>query len=154
MCRMARRTAAAVLMAAGLGSAVGAQGAYNAIGSGGPLWWFPENDTSYSRHHDRYYMSHVEALNDDWGAATSFPTVAGEQVWVSDISGAPPNSACDVRNGVELVNVGSGVSQRRGAAATHFPHPGRRSFTPAASPRAGVSPGCRCRCTSGSGGRA
>ena len=51
-------------------------------------------------------MSHVEALNDDWGAATSFPTVAGEQVWVSDISGAPPNSACDVRNGVELVNVG------------------------------------------------
>ena len=106
MSSMSRRAAAAVLMAVGLGSAVGAQGVYNAIGSGGPLWWFPENDTSYSRHHDRYYMSHVEALNGDWGAATSFPTVAGEQVWVSDISGAPPNSACDVRNGVELVNVG------------------------------------------------
>lgn len=83
-----------------------AQQTYNAIGSGGPLWWFPVNDASYSRHHDRWYVSHVEARNNDWGAATSFPTVPGDEVWVSDISGAPPNSACDVNDEVAFMNVG------------------------------------------------
>ena len=100
-----RRVAAAAVLAAAMGVSVAAQ-SYNAIGSGGPLWWFPVNDGSYSRHHDVWHMSYFEALNDDWTVATSFPTIPGEVVWVSNVSGAPENSACDVQNGTELVNVG------------------------------------------------
>ena len=51
-------------------------------------------------------MSYFEALNDNWGVATSFPTIPGEVVWVSDVSGAPENSACDRQNLTERVNVG------------------------------------------------
>ena len=72
-----RRAAAAAVLAAAPGLDLGAQ-SYNAIGSGGPLWWFPANDTSYSRHHDQWHMSYVEALDDDWTVATSFPTIPGE----------------------------------------------------------------------------
>ena len=50
------RMVLAAVLAAVMGASVAAQ-TYNAIGSGGPLWWFPENDGSYSRHHDRWYMS-------------------------------------------------------------------------------------------------
>ena len=100
-----RRVAAAAVVAATLGLDLGAQ-SYNAIGSGGPLWWFPANDGSYSRHHDLWHMSYFEALNDDWTVATSFPTIPGEVVWVSDVSGAPENSACDRQNLTERVNVG------------------------------------------------
>ena len=103
--RVWRRVAVAAVLAAGLGLDLGAQ-SYNAIGSGGPLWWFPANDASYSRHHDLWHMSYFEALNDDWGVATSFPTIPGEVVWVSDVSGAPENSACDRQNLTERVNVG------------------------------------------------
>ena len=99
------RVVTAAVLAAAMGVSVAAQ-SYNAIGSGGPLWWFPANDGSYSRHHDVWHMSYFEALNDDWTVATSFPTIPGEVVWVSDVSGAPENSACDVQNGTELVNVG------------------------------------------------
>ena len=103
--RVWRRVAVAAVLAAGLGLDLGAQ-SYNAIGSGGPLWWFPANDGSYSRHHDLWHMSYFEALNDDWGVATSFPTIPGEVVWVSDVSGAPENSACDRQNLTERFNVG------------------------------------------------
>ena len=99
------RVVTAAVLAAAMGVSVAAQ-SYNAIGSGGPLWWFPANDGSYSRHHDVWHMSYFEALNDDWTVATSFPTIPGEVVWVSNVSGAPENSACDVQNGTELVNVG------------------------------------------------
>jgi len=99
------RVVTAVVLAAAMGVSVAAQ-SYNAIGSGGPLWWFPANDGSYSRHHDVWHMSYFEALNDDWTVATSFPTIPSEVVWVSNVSGAPENSACDVQNGTELVNVG------------------------------------------------
>ena len=102
---MWRRVAAAAVLAGAMGLDLGAQ-SYNAIGSGGPLWWFPENDASYSRHHDLWHMSYFEALNDDWGVATSFPTIPGEVVWVSDVSGAPENSACDRQNLTDWSNVG------------------------------------------------
>ena len=100
-----RRVAAAAVLAGAMGLDLGAQ-SYNAIGSGGPLWWFPSNDGSYSRHHDLWHMSYFEALNDDWTVATSFPTIPGEVVWVSDVSGAPENSACDRQNLTVRVNVG------------------------------------------------
>lgn len=92
------RAFVAALAAFWLGVSVQAQGGMNRIDSGGPLWWFPENDSSYSRHHDRWYMSTVEAVDDDWRIATSFPTVDLDQAWVSTVSLAPPNSACDVQN--------------------------------------------------------
>jgi hypothetical protein len=95
----------AAVLAASMGVSAGAQ-SYNAIDSGGPLWWFPENDGSYSRHHDRWFTSAAEALGDDWTVATSFPTVPGDTAWVSAVSEAPPNSACDVQNGTERINVG------------------------------------------------
>ena len=101
-----RRAGVSGVLALAMVLQLDAQQTYNAIGSGGPLWWFPANDTSYSRHHDRWYVSHVEALNNDWGSATSFPTVPGDEVWVSAISGAPPNSACDVNDEVAFMNVG------------------------------------------------
>ena len=101
------RAAVAAVLALSMGMSLQAQrGGYNPIDSGGPLWWFPENDGSYSRHHDRWYVSHVEALHDDWGVATSFPTVPGDVVWVSQVSGAPPNSACDNLNSTEYTTVG------------------------------------------------
>ncbi len=100
------RAAVAALLALSFGMSVRAQGGYNAIDSGGPLWWFPENNSSYSRHHDRWYISHVEAQHDNWGVATSFPTVPGDVVWVSQVSGAPPNSACDNMNQTEYFTVG------------------------------------------------
>ena len=43
----------------------------------GPLWWVPDNDTSWSRHHDRWFISPVEVAGA--GAATSFPA----RTWVS-----------------------------------------------------------------------
>ena len=67
---------------------------------GGPLWWVPMNDFDPDapvRHHDRWYASEIEALDHNWGAATSFP-YAGfslDEVWELTVSGAPPNSACD-----------------------------------------------------------
>ena len=107
------RVAIAAVLAAAMGVSVAAQSrSYNAIGSGGPLWWFPANDTSYSRHHDVWHMSRdigglpVEALNDNWAVATSFPVTSGEAVWVSHVFSAPENSACDVQNTTERVNVG------------------------------------------------
>lgn len=114
-----RRAAAAAVLAAAFGLELGAQ-TYNAIGSGGPLWWFPENDGSYSRHHDRWSLSRVESLNGDWGTATSFPTNPRDTVWVSDVSGAPENTACDLQNGTERRNVGppypaGGVTDNRTA---------------------------------------
>ena len=65
------RAAVAALLALSMGMSVQAQrGGVNRIDSGGPLWWFPENDSSYSRHHDRWYISTVESLEDDWRFAT------------------------------------------------------------------------------------
>ena len=108
-CGTLGRVAASAALAVAMEVSVGAQ-SYNDIGSGGPLWWFPENDSSYSRHHDRWFISTVEALQqgsaDEWGSATSFPSVAGDDAWVSDVSGAPPNSACDLQNGTVRINVG------------------------------------------------
>ena len=68
--------------------------------SGGPLWWLPDNSGSYSRHHDFWILSSVEETAP--GVATSFE----DYQWEADVSGAPPNSACDVQNGVERDNVG------------------------------------------------
>ena len=28
----------------------------------GPLWWVPDNDTSWSRHHDRWFISPEEVV--------------------------------------------------------------------------------------------
>ena len=99
------RMVLATVLAAVMGASVAAQ-TYNAIGSGGPLWWFPENDGSYSRHHDRWYMSMFEAVNDDWTLATSFPDVSSDEVWFAVVSGAPENSACDRQNRTLRINVG------------------------------------------------
>ena len=109
--RMLGRVAVAAVLAFSFGMSVQAQGGYNAIDSGGPLWWFPENDGSYSRHHDRWYISTYEAYNDGspdpWRHATSFPTViARDQAWETSVVDAPPNSACDLQNGTEYINVG------------------------------------------------
>ena len=103
--RMFGRVVVAAVLAAAMGASVAAQ-SYNAIDSGGPLWWFPENDGSYSRHHDRWYISRDEALDGDWEVATSFPTTPRDKAWETHVSGAPPNSACDVQNGTERINVG------------------------------------------------
>ena len=101
-----QRTAVAAVLALAMVLQLDAEQAYNAVRSGGPLWWLPANDGSYSRHHDFWYESAVEALNNDWGAATSFPTNLRDTVWVSRISGAPPNSACDLNDEREINNVG------------------------------------------------
>ncbi len=104
------RVAVAAVLALSMGMAVQAQDGYNAIGSGGPLWWFPENDGSYSRHHDRWYISTYEAYNDGssdpWRHATSFPTTTRDKAWETAVVDAPPNSACDLQNGTEYMLVG------------------------------------------------
>ncbi len=102
---MLGRVLIAAVLAAVTGASVAAQ-TYNAIDSGGPLWWYPENDSSYPRHHDRWYMSMFEAVNGDWGLATSFPDVSSDEVWFAVVSGAPENSACDRQNQTLRVNVG------------------------------------------------
>ena len=71
----------------------------------GPLWWVPDNDTSWSRHHDRWFISPEEVVAA--GAATSFPA----RTWVSSeqlghFTSAPPNSACDYLDGDEYDVVG------------------------------------------------
>ena len=99
------RVVLVAVLAAVMGASVAAQ-TYNAIGSGGPLWWFPENDGSYSRHHDRWYLSVVEGVGGGWALATSFPDVPGDEVWFAQVSGAPENSACDTQNQAVRINVG------------------------------------------------
>lgn len=103
------RAAVAAVLALSLGVSTGAQ-TYNAIDSGGPLWWLPENDGSYSRHHDRWYISTYEAYNDGspdpWRHATSFPTLDRDKAWETAVVDAPPNSACDLQNGTVYINVG------------------------------------------------
>ena len=103
---MWRRAAAAAVLAGVLAPGLGAQGLFGSIEFGGPLWWVPSVDDGYSRHHDRWYYSHFEALREDWRVATSFPTIPGEVVWASDVSGAPENSACDYQAGFGFDNVG------------------------------------------------
>lgn len=71
----------------------------------GPLWWVPDNDTDWSRHHDRWLVSPVEVVG--VGAATAFPA----RTWVSSeqlgyLTTAPPNSACDYMNETECDVVG------------------------------------------------
>ncbi len=85
---------------------VDAQQSYNPVGSGGPLWWVPANDSSYSRHHDRWFESPVEELNA--GAATSFPPAGAVEAdpWLGEVAGAPPNSACDFQDGTGLDTAG------------------------------------------------
>lgn len=90
-------------VAASMTVSAGAQ--FNPIGSGGPLWWFPENDGSYSRHHDRWYVSENESYPDGsldpWRHATSFPTnLQRDRAWETAVESAPPNSACDYQNGI------------------------------------------------------
>ena len=80
--------------------------------SGGPLWWLPDNNEDWPRHHDRWLISPVEVAAE--GAATSFP----ERVWEPSrargyMLNAPPNSACDFMNGVEIMNVGPPDPDRR-----------------------------------------
>ena len=72
---------------------------------GGPLWWVPDNDPDWSRHHDRWLISPIEVVAA--GAATSFPA----RTWVSSehlgrLTSAPPNSACDYMNDTEYDFVG------------------------------------------------
>ena len=58
-----RRAGVATGLALAMVLQLDAQQTYNAIGSGGPSWWLPANDGSYSRHHDFWYESAVEALH-------------------------------------------------------------------------------------------
>ncbi len=121
---LAAAAAAAVFFVAGLD----AQGLFDL--RRGPLWWVPDNDTSWSRHHDRWTVSPVEnvAVNGRANfAATSFlpaneptppaglqnrvSTLGNRRVWLSAfrrgfVSGAPPNSSCDLLSEQEYMVVG------------------------------------------------
>ena len=84
---------------------------------GGPLWWVPDNDTSWSRHHDRWFISPVEVAAT--GAATSFPV----RTWISSeqrgyLTSAPPNAACDYLNGNEYDLVGPPDRNRQASMRT------------------------------------
>ena len=82
--------------------------------SGGPLWWLPDNEPDWPRHHDRWLLSPVEVAAE--GAATSFPMRVWEYSRESGeyIDTAPPNSACDLMNGTEIMSVGPPDPDRRG----------------------------------------
>ena len=96
----------------------------------GPLWWVPDNDTSWSRHHDRWTISPVENVEvrgrADFAATSFLPedepdpppglqnrvsTLGNRRVWLSAfrrgfVSGAPPNSSCDLLSGQGYAVVG------------------------------------------------
>lgn len=83
----------------------------------GPLWWVPDNDPSWSRHHDRWFISPVEVAA--VGAATSFPA----RTWVSSeqrgyLTTAPPNSACDYMNDTAYDVVGPPDRNRQDSMRT------------------------------------
>ena len=113
--RLTRATALAIGLAIGIGTIQTVEAQFVPSGfprTGGPLWWMPENDNTWSRFHDVWHNSqNVENAQfyprRGRGAATSFP----EDTWVvTRLNGytnqALANSACDYQNGTEIFNVG------------------------------------------------
>lgn len=110
----------------------------------GPLWWVPDNDTDWSRHHDRWLISPVEVVAA--GAATSFPA----RTWVSSeqlgyLATAPPNSACDYLNETEYDVVGPPDLDRQDSMRTSRTpmHLGRRRGSSAVGAHRRVLAGAR-----------
>ena len=91
-----------------------------------PMWWMPENDSSWSRHHDIWRDSgQVEVAHagrerrsprETW-ALTEHVGYAGE----GNLPPAPDNTACDWVNGSRRDNVGPPLPQERGRANADRP---------------------------------
>ena len=133
-----KRTAAAIAIALALATGLGAGVTVEAqfASTGGPLWWMPENDGTWSRFHDVWHNSAMIS-NAAWdvgrqrGAATSFP----RDTWVVTkyhgyTTNARANVACDWWGGNEIMNVGPPLDRNE------YPTPSRDAVPPGgADPR-------------------
>ena len=72
----------------------------------GPLWWMPENDASWSRHHDVWRDSPAEVAAPGAWTSFSLETWAKTQYAGGYDTAAPTNTACDYVNGRAVHNVG------------------------------------------------